>query len=267
MTVNQFGKVSKVNLTLEKSGERSFLSHVDFTAPFKVMKPFYDEKNQFSLMIMSSSAGIMSGDRQEISVTVGEGAKGKIYSQSYEKIHKMLEGFGERNTVISVKSGGILEYSPLPTIPYADSYFQGKTEIFLEDSSSQLVFSEILSCGRVAMGEVFQYGLYQSKVSVFCGEQLIYSDKVKFQPKEMDLGGFCFQEGYTHQSTMVLFHFGVTKEGAEEVQRYLEGLEESVGGFSETVYGDLVFRFLGGSGEALQKTHGDILDILRILRV
>ncbi|MFI3254979.1 MAG: urease accessory protein UreD [Eubacteriales bacterium] len=263
MSENKFGKTSKVELVLSEKEGKTMLSQVDFTAPFKVMKPFYDAENHFSLMIMNSSAGIMEGDRQDFSITVESGAEGKIFSQSYEKVHKMGEGYGQRTCQLNVLSGGNLHYSPLPTIPYADSSFQGKTKIYLEDDSAKLIFSDIFACGRVAMGESFQYDRYDSEISVFLGDTQLFSDRAKYRPKEQDLSGFCYQEGYSHQSILLLFHHAIPSKKLRNIQQYLESLENAEGAYSKTFSGDFVFRFLGNSGDALEKVQDHVLSIVR----
>lgn len=265
MSINQFGKTSQVELLIQANSQKTILSHVNFTAPFKIMKPFYDHNNNFSLMIMSSSAGVMAGDCQEISVTVEENASAYIYSQSYEKIHKMLEGIGSRNTRLEVKKGALLQFRPQPTIPYADSNFVSKTEIFLEDISSKLIYSDILSCGRVAMGEVFQYQQYVSKLSIFSSGELIYHDNTKFKPLQMNVQGFCMQERFTHQSTLLFVHFSFSEVQFQRIDALLEDMTQGQGGYTKTGNGDLIFRFLASSGDYLEKIHKKIIDNLEVI--
>ncbi len=270
MSSNQFGTVSKLNISIEKSnttdGKKDILSHVNFTAPFKIMNPFYDEHNNMSVMIMSASAGIMEGDCQDILIEVGKNANGKIYSQSFEKIHKMQNGSAKRDTTIAIKQGGFLEYSPLPTIPFAKSRFISNTQVHLEDKTSGFIFSDILSAGRIAQDERFEYSLYQSKVFVYCADELIYFDNASYEPAMFDMNGFCLQEGYSHQSSLLLFNIDVdVSNHLEQIQRYIESISEEqgiVGGYSQTASGDIVLRFLGNAAEPLQKIHSNIIQII-----
>ncbi len=274
---NRFGCVSKLNLSIDKAntpkGKKDILSYISFTAPFKIMSPFYDENNNMSVMIMSCSAGIMEGDQQEIVIDIGESAKCKIFSQSFEKIHKMIEGSAKRDTTVHIKGGGFLEYSPLPTIPFAGSHFLANTEIHLEDKTSKFIFSDILSAGRVAQGEMFEYSLYQSKVFVYCADELVYFDNANYKPSKLDMSGFCLQEGYSHQSSLLLFNLDIPSKKLEQVQEYIDTLVEKykqepsqeydvVGGYSAMHSGDIVFRFLGRSGESLENVHKNIIKII-----
>lgn len=269
MSINQFGQVSRLELRFspDKQG-KTVVPHVRFTAPFKVMKPFYDEKNLCSVMMMSSSAGIMEGDRQEFLVELEEGSFATVYSQSYEKIHKMLEGHGERDTNLIQKKNTTLIYSPLPTIPYEGSDFRGNTQIFLEDETSRLAYSEILTCGRVGKGERFLYENYGANLSIYRGNQekkhLIFSDKVRYQPSSMNMEGFTMQEGFTHQGMLLMVHFSLTADILEEIQEILEEYNQFTdnrqvnGGYSTTYSEETVFRFLGYSGEQILKIQKEI---------
>ena len=66
-TANQFGKVSRFAVHAEKQGERTVLSDVSFTAPYKLMAPFEKPDGGIQIMPLCASAGIMRGDRQEFS--------------------------------------------------------------------------------------------------------------------------------------------------------------------------------------------------------
>ena len=74
MEKNQFGKVSRLILQAERRGEKTVLTDVQFTAPYKIMKPFPRPKGGICVMQLAASAGIMEGDRQEIRLLAGPGA-------------------------------------------------------------------------------------------------------------------------------------------------------------------------------------------------
>ena len=99
---NSFGKTSKLHLEASCKDGKTILSDVSFTAPFKVMHPFYEKKDRMSVTVLAASAGIMAGDRQELRFHVCEGAQMELTSQAYEKIHRMEEGYAARDTFIRV---------------------------------------------------------------------------------------------------------------------------------------------------------------------
>lgn len=273
MSGNQYGQVSRLDLVLDSDGKgKTVLPHVKFTAPFKVMKPFYDGQNHCSVMMMSSSAGIMSGDRQEISVTMEEGSCATIFSQSYEKIHKMLEGHGERDTKIRQNKNTTLFFSPLPTIPYEGSDFRGNTEIVLEDETSRLVYSEVLSCGRSGIGEQFCYDHYRADLKITLEQEgtpsLLLCDRACYTPSTMDMSGFTMFEGFTHTGLLVMVQFHLSAQDLEVIQGICDRYNQKSGehrvriAYSTTYSGEIVLRSLAYGGEPILNLHSDITEHL-----
>ncbi len=257
--MNQYGKTSKLHLHF--SGANTVLSHAEFTAPFKVMKPFPMDTG-LSVMVMSSSAGLFSGDVQEISLCLEEHSRAKVFSQSYEKIHPSPQGHSRRNTQITVGSGCQLQYRPLPTIPFADSRFQGETTVLLEDDTAQLILSETFSCGRVAMGEEFLFASYGARTTVSCQGKYLYRDNLLYEPQKRDLTGFAHQEGYSHQSSLLFFHFPIDKVLEQEIQEKILAFPQVLAGYSQSYTGDLVLRILGNSGQEILAFQEEITSVV-----
>lgn len=262
---NNFNKISKLTINTKKDeqSDKDYISDLKFTAPFKITKPFYDKNNFMSIMMMTISAGIMDGDVQEIDITVSENSSVKIFSQAFEKIHKMNNGSAKRNTVLSVLSGGFLEYNPLPTIPFASSSFSNNTVINLEDETSKLIYSEILSCGRVARDEIFEYNFYKSKTTVNLDGEILYFDNANYVPSKIDMSGYCMFEGYSHQSNLLIFNFNLDSKQIDEINDLINLAENIIGGCSKTYSDDVSVRLLGFNAEKLIKLNDKILEIVK----
>ena len=72
---NKFGRISEVKLETEYRDGKVILSDLYFTAPFKIMQPFYPRPDYMQVMVLSASAGIMEGDVQEFSLHIKEGTQ------------------------------------------------------------------------------------------------------------------------------------------------------------------------------------------------
>ena len=147
---NKFGKISRISACAALKDGRTILEDLSFTAPYKIMMPFEKENGGIQIMPLCASAGIMAGDSQEFSYHVKEGADLEVLSQSFEKIHKMDEGSATRTIEVQVDKNATLYYYPQPVIPFAQSAFDSKMTIHLEDATSRLFLLEIISCGRNA---------------------------------------------------------------------------------------------------------------------
>ncbi len=201
---NKFGKISRISACAALKDGKTILEDLSFTAPYKIMMPFEKENGGIQIMPLCASAGIMAGDSQEFSYHVKEGADLEVLSQSFEKIHKMDEGSAARTIEVQVDKNAKLYYYPQPVIPFAQSAFDSKMTIHLEDATSRLFLLEIISCGRNAHDERFQYRRFSSKVLLYRGDKLIYRDNTRYEPDKMPMEGIGMYEGYTHMANLFL---------------------------------------------------------------
>lgn len=244
-------------------------------------------------MPLCASAGIMAGDSQEFSYHVKEGADLEILSQSFEKIHKMDEGSASRTIEVQVDKNAALYYYPQPVIPFAQSAFDSKMTIHLEDETSKLFLLEIISCGRNAHEERFQYRRFSSKVLLYRGEKLIYRDNTRYEPGKMPMEGIGLYEGYTHMANLFLSKLcnrdnvdggketnidgmdikkqmnssgtGRTSDRTAELQekiwQILDEDSEIDGGVTRLTTGDLALRIFGHRAQKLQQIAEKIKEI------
>ena len=251
MEENKFGKTSRLHLTASYKDGKTILSDVSFTAPFKVMRPFYEKKDRMTVMVLTASAGIMAGDRQEFSFTIEEGAHMEFVSQAFEKIHRMEEGHAEREVRIRIAKDASLYYTPLPTIPFGQSDYRSQSEIYLEDETSQLIMTEVLTAGRIAHGEAFAYTAFRNRVRIYQGENLIYYDNTRYEPSQTDMQDYGMYEGYTHLATMLQVHVPRSEEWISAVRGMIDETEGVEGGVTRTADRDIVIRILGKNSDRL----------------
>ena len=290
---NKFGKVSRISACAALKDGKTILEDLYFTAPYKIMTPFEKENGGIQIMPLCASAGIMAGDSQEFSYHVKEGADLEILSQSFEKIHKMDEGSASRTIEVQVDKNAALYYYPQPVIPFAQSAFDSKMTIHLEDETSKLFLLEIISCGRNAHEERFQYRRFSSKVLLYRGEKLIYRDNTRYEPDKMPMEGIGLYEGYTHMANLFLSKLcnrdnvdggketnidgmdikkqmnssgtGRTSDRTAELQekiwQILDEDSEIDGGVTRLTTGDLALRIFGHRAQKLQQIAEKIKEI------
>ncbi|CEP89195.1 urease accessory protein UreH [[Clostridium] sordellii] len=258
---NKYIKTSKVNITTLNKYGKTILDDIYFTAPFKVSPPFYKEDNSIKVIVMSSSAGIMAGDIHEYNITIQDNTNIEITSQSYEKIHKMEEGEAHRKCNIFVGSNSLLKYKPLPTIPFKDSAFNSNMNITLKDKSSRLILIDIISCGRVAFGESFEYKYYKSHTEVKCCDRLVYVDNTIYDPYIIDLNNFGIFEGYTHLANLLICNFDDPIEKLNLIRDIIENDKEINGGATLTQSKDISIKIFGYSAQKLTYISEEIIRI------
>ncbi|RDU66221.1 urease accessory protein UreH [Helicobacter didelphidarum] len=183
-------------------GGKSVIDTLFFTPPLKIIEPFY-ENDIANVMLISVSAGLLAGDSQEIHLCVCEGSKLKLSSQSFEKIHDMGQDSAKRNSFIVVEKNALLDFSPLPTIPFANSSFYNSTQIYLQNSA-KLYYSEIMTAGRVGIGEVFAFRNYDTRLKIYLENELIFVDNMLLQPNTMNLRNICRFGNFTHYLNLII---------------------------------------------------------------
>ncbi len=249
---NAFGKVSSLRLTAGQYQGASYVKEASFCAPFKIMQPFAKQDGSICVMILSASAGIMEGDIQEIEIETEEYAALEVVSQSYEKIHKMKDGYASRTTNIKVGKHSCLHYHPLPTIPFAGSDFRSRTNIYLEDETSVFVMSETLSCGRAVAGECFEYKRYDSLTEIVCGGRLKYRDSIRYEPEKIMLTGFGMYEGRTHLTNLLFCNCGIDEQMQLRIRKDIECQKWLTGGITKQANGFCMIKMLGNSAQELE---------------
>ncbi len=255
---NPYRKTSELNIKMRNQDGKTVIDDIYFTAPFKITRPFYEKEGKIKLMVLAVSAGILEGDVQEINISALEGSKTIITSQSYEKIFKMKEADAKRNTSIYVSKDAFLKYIPLPTIPFADSAFSSCTNIELEDNSSKFIMSEIITCGRYARGEKFQYKYYKSLVNITKKGTLLYRDNAVFKPKDFAMDSIGMFENYTHLANILIFNFKADDNVLERIRKIMDE-SKAEGGVSYTWSKDIVVRILGNNSQFLEEISEKII--------
>ncbi|MFA6856778.1 MAG: urease accessory protein UreD [Treponema sp.] len=278
MDVNQFGKTSKLSITVQNRQSadghpRTIVSDCFFTAPFKVMKPFPRADGGLMIYQQTASAGVMAGDRQEFNFLVEDSACLEIVSQSFDKIFKMDDGKAARTIHAEVAHNGILIYAPLPCIPFGGSNFSSYTKIRLADSSAKLLYEDCICCGRKGHGELFAYKEYHNSIEIERQGKLIYrentlftgSDCGSFPENELFMKNNVMYGDYSHLGQLLIFGYGIP---ADDISFHL-GLPDKflytpdtmpaeepshplLAGVTTTESNDIIVRVLADSAEEIQ---------------
>lgn len=195
--------MSILKLTAENRNGRTVIADTEFTSPLKIANPFYRDEHT-EVMMMAASAGILEGDHYDIELTVKSGASLKFTAQSYTKLFKAESVGASQRVKITVESGGSLVYMPCPVIPFGGSIFDTRTEVYLQEDSS-FAMTDILSCGRTAMKERFEFTSYRSRLAVYVDGKLCFLDNQRLVPSEASLSGTGFFESRSHVGMMYIY--------------------------------------------------------------
>jgi urease accessory protein len=190
-----------LELSFARQGDRSVLAHLYRQAPLLAQQALYWDEHLPGLpcvYVITTSGGVLQGDRFDISVAVGEDAMAHVTTQAATKIHRMDGNFAAQSQRLLLAEGAYLELLPGPVIPHRHSRFVAQTEAVVADSAT-LLSAELLQPGRKhhGGGELFEYDLYSSALTVSRPDGTrLFSEKLVAEPRRRPvrqagvMGGF-----------------------------------------------------------------------------
>lgn len=239
---------TQLRLTIGLSGTKSRIIDSYYTSPLKIGIPNV-ENDRLNVMVMMASAGILKGDRFEYDITCQPYTKSLITEQSYTKIFQTGDSGAKREQKIKVEEGASFYYFPCATIPFAGSWFDSSIRVEL-NQNSEFAYTDIVTAGRVGMGETFQFTHFSNRVVVCIDNRPVWIDNCLLEPQNMNLENMLFCDGFTHQG--VFYYYG-NKEKEMLILQYCSPKEGNVVyGTSNAIKGVCV-RALSNTAQNLEE--------------
>src|SRR5918912_44698 len=170
--VGKAGKLGALVLRLEqdKSSGKTSVKEQYSRVPLYAQRALYLEEalpNMAYMYIISPSGGILQGDR-----------------------YRMDKNYATQIINIDVGEDCYFEYIPDQVIPYRDSRFYQEANLHIHDNAT-LLYSEMITPGRVASGEHFDYDIcYMKAVAKDHNDGLKFTDVAMLEPKRRDMKVF-----------------------------------------------------------------------------
>ena len=139
------------------------------------------------LYIISPSGGILQGDRYKTDITLKNKAVSHITTQGATRIYSMNSNSASQMVNITLDENCYLEYIPDQIIPYQNSRYYQKVNLNIHDNAT-LIYSEVLTPGRVAMKEIFDYDICYLRT--YCKNQnneFRCLENMKIEPKKYEM--------------------------------------------------------------------------------
>jgi urease accessory protein len=141
----------------------------------RVLFPLAEPGELSPAVIVTTSGGLVAGDRIDVVVTVGDGAAAHLTASAAEKIYRSLGRTTEISQILAVGDGGTLEFLPPETILFDGARLRRKTIIDLAPTA-HFLGGGIVVFGRRARGERFTRGFLHETWEVYYNRTLIWGD-------------------------------------------------------------------------------------------
>jgi urease accessory protein len=151
--------------------------------PLRVVRAFSNDQGSALVHLHNVSGGVLGGDDLALHVNVRAGAQVQITTTGATRLYRPKENAlaASQFNGVDVGENALLEYVPDPVIPYAGARFRQRTSIKMAAGSS-LFWWEIVSPGREARNEVFEYESLELKTNVWAMQKPILAERVLLEP-------------------------------------------------------------------------------------
>jgi urease accessory protein len=151
------------------------LSHLYQRNPLRVLFPAPEPGDAALAVLVTTSGGLVAGDRIAIDLRVGAGATAQVTASAAEKVYRSLGATTEVAQSAAVGAGAWLEYLPQETILFDGARLRRHLSVSLAPGAGFLG-GGITVFGRRARGEGFTRGLLHERIEVHRDGALIWGD-------------------------------------------------------------------------------------------
>jgi urease accessory protein len=136
------------------------------------------EAEGLSAVFVNTAGGVAGGDRFDIDIAAGEGARLTLTTAAAEKIYRAESSPAQLNISLRAAAGSHLGWLPQETILFDRARVSRQIDIDLADSAS-LLLCEIVVFGRAAMGERMLQGEFVDRWRIRRGGRLIFAETIR----------------------------------------------------------------------------------------
>src|ERR1700675_2109252 len=129
-------------------------------------------------VFVNTAGCVAGGDRFDIDITTGEGARLAVTTAAAEKIYRAQGPAAQVNIALKAAAGAHLALLPQETILFDRARVLRRIDIDLAESAS-LLLCEIVVFGRAAMGERMLHGEFVDRWRLRRGGRLVFAENVR----------------------------------------------------------------------------------------
>src|SRR2546422_3572677 len=136
------------------------------------------EADGLSAVFVNTAGGVAGGDRFDIDITAGEGARLTLTTAAAEKVYRAPGEAAQLSISLKAASGAHLGWLPQETILFDRARISRRIDIDLAENAS-LLLCEIVVFGRSAMGERMLGGEFVDRWRLRRGGRLVFAETVR----------------------------------------------------------------------------------------
>ncbi len=162
-------------LSLKAARGRTVIGDLYQHDPLRLLFPRHVAGEPLTGVLVTTSGGLVGGDRLQVRVSTSEGAAGRVLAQAAEKIYRSTGADARIGIRLQAEADSWLEWLPQETILFDSARLRRATEI-RATPGARLLCGEMVVLGRTAMGEQVRKGLLHETWDVYWDGRLAWAD-------------------------------------------------------------------------------------------
>ncbi len=189
--------------------------------PLIIQRPYYQEINRPSVLILHPPGGVAGGDQLELKVSFKPGSKGMISTPSATKFYRSENRLASQIQTIHLSEASEAEWLPQETLFFNCCKVNNHLKFELDSPNNRLIAWDIVGLGRPASGEGFEQGELIQSLELRIAEKLIFMDRLMLVPESGVLKSIAGLDSHTLFATALFYH-----NDAESQKKLLEELQK-----------------------------------------
>ena len=229
---------------------------VEESGPLRLRFPRLAE-DALEAILINTGGGIAGGDRLDIAVEAGEGARVALTSQAAEKIYRSTGPAARITLRLAVRSGARLDWLPQETILF-DRARVARTLNAEVAADARLTICEAIVFGRTAMDERVRSGSWRDQWRIRRGGRLAFADALTL---DGGIDGILARPAVAAGAAAI----ATLVQVAPDAEAKLDAMRATFGDIeagASAFDGILIARFVAPDGFALRRAMIDALSAL-----
>ena len=247
-----------IDLVLEKQGDVVVSPRKYFNGVFKLSpKMELDVERIPAYFLMQLGGGIVEGEKYNINVELKENVRAIVTTQAASKVYKCENSYESfQETTLKLEENSILEYITDPVILYKDAVYRQENNIYMTKSST-LIYTDGITSGWSPDKKRFQYEKAKLKTNIYMDGVPVLLDNMLINPREDDIDGLGFMEGYKNFATLIILDDRIDKNIIEHLREEILKLNLDINfGITGLEVNDFVLRVIGNLTQDLEEVVG-----------
>lgn len=256
-TLARVGRVGELVLDYSRQGRNTILSWFQSRSPWHLFPPItLDDTGCAYTLLLNPSGGLVGGDHLSIGARLGPRAHVLFSTPSANRIYRSASEPSIQSVDLIVAPGGIVEWLPEVTIPFAGSQFRQRIHVKLGRGATLLLWDAIAS-GRMARGERWAFAGLDNEIRITTASGQSVLERYHLNPA--DRGGVGLATDWDYVASLYLVNDSVNSEVWKRVEEQLATILEErpdsvLGGVSQPAVPGLAVKLLARSAPDLNAT-------------